>query len=61
MSASRPAWMVGSSSIRRASASPILSSSPFDLGSMANEIAASGNSIQSRRIGSSLLASVSPV
>jgi hypothetical protein len=47
--------------MRRASAVEILSSSPFDLGSIANEIAGSGNAIGGYWIGCAGSASVSEV
>ena len=51
----------GSSSSRRWRASPIFSSSPFDLGSRAKEIAGGGIWIQASATGRSLAVSVSPV
>ena len=61
LSGSRPAWRARSSSISRCRASPIFSSSPFDLGSTAKAMAGSGTLIQASLTGWSLAHRVSPV
>jgi len=61
VSASRENFSEGSSSISFARAVEILSSSPFDLGSMAKEIAGSANSKGEKTKGLSFAESESPV
>ncbi len=61
VSSSRWKWREGSSSISLWSATEILSSSPFDLGSMAYAIEASGTTSFGSTTGWSFVVSVSPV